>query len=214
MRNVKWIGIIGAALYVLAMLVLNAVPGGGPVDAADFDRFYVADQQMSLAILGLFLAGFAAVALLWFLWQLRVAIGTHLAELGFIAGAIGLAQFTVATGLIVAPSGVQLIGGQPFVGAEIAHSVASAGWAIMLVGGAFALAVAVAAFSRAARRTNSLPGWVATTGYVVAAVQVVAAMFVPHFLVPLWFLVVAAVGVEAGTVVEGEPAGSAKAFPG
>lgn len=213
MQNVKWIGAIGAVLYVVALFVLDAIPGGGPaVDPAEFEQFYVTDERTLLALGGAFLAGFGALALLWFLWQLRVEIGAPLAELGFISGALGLAQVAVGASLLVAPAGMQAISGSSFIGTPVAHAFASAGWSTALIGGGLFLGLGIAVISAAARRTGSLPSWVTIVGFVAGALQLAAALFIPHFAVPIWLFLAAATGIRPGTVTEGKAARSAAAL--
>lgn len=200
MRNLRLAGVIGGVLFLVGLFLLAAVPGGGDVDAAEFQEFYVTDDGTGTAILGMFVMTLACLALLWFLWELRALIGTPLAGLGLAAGATGLALVVVGAALLEAPSGVQAFSDAGFVGEQVAHAFAQAGWAAILVGGALFLGLAIAVNSLAARQTGALPAWVTITGFVVAALQLGAFIWLPSLAIPVWFLLA---GLTAGRPATG-----------
>ena len=185
---VRTLGAVGALLFLASLLILNTVPGGGPVDQVALEQFYVGDGAIWLGLVGAFLIALSAMALLAFVWGVYNTISTPLAQLGFVSAALGVALFTVGGGLIAAPGAAQLIGGASFVGVQVAHAIAGAGWAIMLIGGSWFLALGVAAIAFAARRTGSLPRWVSTAGLITAMLQIGAAFFFPVLVMPIWLL--------------------------
>ena len=65
----------------------------------------------------------------------------------------------------------------------------------MARGGAGSRETVLAANSFAGRRTGTLAAWVATAGFVAAALQLVAFIWLPSLAIPIWFLPAAATGV-------------------
>jgi hypothetical protein len=80
----------------------------------------------------------------------------------------------------------------------------------LLVAGALAAGAFTATASYLARRDAILPGWLTIAGYVVAVLQLAAALFLPFALFPLWILVVSIVllsrASRVDTRVPGAPA--------
>jgi hypothetical protein len=199
MRRISWIGLAGAIVFLIGYFLLSAVPGGGEVQPADFEEFYVTDDRTGTAILAMFLVTLGALGLLWLLWELRTGMGSALSGLAFVSGALGLALVTGGAALLEAPSGVQAFSDGEFVGVPVAHALAQAGWAAILVGGALFLGLAIAVFSAEGRRTGTLAGWVAIAGFVAALLQLGAFIWVPSLAIPLWFILVAVTGIRART---------------
>ena len=194
MRIGRWIGIVGALLLGVGFVLVSSAPGGGDVDEADFEKFYVTDDNTALPIIGMVLLSLGLVALLWFFYELRAAMRDADLPAGFalVATAVGLALVGAGASMLVGPSGAQAFGDADFVGVPVAHALAQAGYAAALVPGALLLGAAVAAFSVANRRTAVFPMWVSIIGYVVAALQLVAWIWIPFFAVPLWVIIAAA----------------------
>jgi hypothetical protein len=194
----RWIGIAGAVVYSVGFFLVSSVPGGGDVDSSDFDDFYVADDNTALPIVGLFVLMIGALAMLWFFHELRTAIGTADGALGWASVTLGLAVVVTGASILTGPSGVQAFSDADFVGAPVAHALAQAGFAAMLVPGSLALGAGVAMLSFAGRRAGVLVPWVAIAGFVAAALQLVAFIWIPHFAIPLW-VILAGVGGAAAT---------------
>lgn len=183
-------------LYIVGFFLVSAAPGGGEVEVSDFEDFYVEDERTALPIVGVYLLTVGALGVLWFFHALRTAIATTDAALGWSAAALGLAVIVTGGTLLAAPSGVQAFSDADFVGAPVAHSLAQAGFAAMLVPGSLFLAAGIALLSFAGRRAGVLVAWVAIAGFVVAALQLVALIWLPSLLVPLWVLVAAVAGAR------------------
>lgn len=83
MRAVRWVGAVGALIYAVGFVLVSSAPGGGDVDAADFEDFYVTDDNTAMVIIGLFALTIGALALLWFFQLLRTAIATTEAGFGW-----------------------------------------------------------------------------------------------------------------------------------
>lgn len=196
MRAVRWVGAVGAVIYTVGFVLVSSAPGGGDVDAADFEEFYVTDDNTAMVIIGLFVLTIGALALLWFFHLLRTAIATTDAGFGWGAAALGLALIVAGAGLLTGPSGVQAFTDSDFVGQPVAHALAQAGFAVMLVPGALFLGVGVAALSLAGRNAGVLVPWVAMAGIAAAVLQLVAFIWIPSFAIPLWVLVAGFVGLR------------------
>ncbi len=199
MRRISWIGLAGAIVFLIGYFLLAAVPGGGDVEPAEFEEFYVTDDRTGTVILAMFLVTLGALGLLWLLWELRTGIGSALSGLAFASGALGLALVVGGAALLEAPSGAQAFSDAEFVGAPVAHAFAQAGWAAILIGGAMFLGLAIALLSAEGRRTGTLVGWVAIAGFVAAVLQLGAFIWLPSLAIPLWFIVVAVTGIRART---------------
>ena len=194
-RTARWVGLAGAVVFIVGMFLLSAVPGGGDVDASDFEEFYVEDDQTGLALPAMYALTLGAIAMSWFLFGLRDLVGTSLGRFGAAAAILGLGLFVVGAGVIVGPSGVQAFSDEPFVGANVAHALAQAGWAIALVGGSLFAGAGIGALCLASRAAGGLTPWVAIAGLVVAVLQLGGVIWLPTLLVPLWVGVAALAGV-------------------
>jgi hypothetical protein len=196
----RWIGVAGAVLYGVGFVLVSSAPGGGDVDASDFEDFYVTDENTALPIVGLFVLTIGALGMLWFFHELRTGIGTADGSLGWAAATLGLAVVVTGASMLAGPSGVQAFSDADFVGAPVAHSFAQAGFAAMLVPGALALAAGVAMLSFAGRRAGLFVPWVAIAGFVAAALQLLAFIWIPHFAIPLWVILAGIAGTRRTTL--------------
>jgi hypothetical protein len=199
MRISRWVGVVGAVVYVVGFFLVSAVPGGGDVEASDFEDFYVTDDNTALPLIGLFVLTIGTLALLWFFHNLRTAIGSTDAGFGWAAAALGLAVVLAGASLLAGPSAVQAFSDADFVGEPVAHALASAGFGAMLVPGSLALGLGVGVLSYGARRTAVLPQWAVIAGFVAAVLQLGAIIWIPSFAIPLWVLLasVASLGVTS-----------------
>lgn len=198
MRISRWVGVVGAVVYVVGFFLVSSVPGGGDVESSDFEEFYVTDDNTVLPLIGLFVLTIGALALLWFFHELRSAIGRTDGGFGWAAAALGLAVVVAGASILVGPSGVQAFSDADFVGEPVAHALASAGFGAMLVPGSLALGLGVGVLSYGARRTGVLPQWACIAGFVAAILQLGAIIWIPSFAIPLWVLV-ASVASLGGT---------------
>jgi hypothetical protein len=197
MRISRWVGAVGALIYAVGFVLVSSAPGGGDVDATDFEDFYVTDDNTALVIIGLVVLTIGALALLWFFHEMRTAIGTTDAGFGWAAAALGLALVVVGGSLLAGPSGVQAFSDAAFVGQPVAHALAQAGFAVMLVPGSLLLGLGVAVLSFLGRRTGVLPPWLAIAGFVAAVLQLAAVIWIPSFAIPLWVLLAGIAGLRA-----------------
>jgi hypothetical protein len=205
MRIGRWIGIAGAIIYAVGFFLVSSPPGGGDVDASDFEDFYVTDDNTALPIVGLFVLSIGALAMLWFFHELRTAVGGGDGALGWGAAALGLAVVLTGGSILAGPCGVQAFSDADFVGAPVAHALAQAGFAAMLVPGSLLLGAGIAVLSFAGRRAGVLVPWVAVAGFVAGALQLFAFIWIPHFAIPIWVILAGAAGAAGSRVGEPTP---------
>jgi hypothetical protein len=197
MRTIRWVGAVGALIYAVGFVLVSSAPGGGDVDAADFEDFYVTDDNTAVVIIGMFVLTIGAMALLWFFHVLRTAIATTDASFGWAAAALGLTLVVAGAGLLAGPSGVQSFSDAEFIGQPVAHALAQSGYAVMLVAGSLFLGLGVAVLSLAGRRAGVLRPAVAIAGLVAAVLQLAAFIWIPSFAIPLWILIASIIGIRA-----------------
>src|SRR5215207_4513379 len=184
MRFIRWVGAVGAVVYVVGFVLVSSAPGGGDVEGSDFEDFYVTDDKTAMVVIGLIVLTIGVLALLWFFHQLRTAIATTDAGFGWGAAALGLALVGGGGSLLAGPSGAQAFSDADFVAQPVANTFAQAGLAMMLVPGSLFLALGVAVLSLAGRNAGVLVPWVAIAGLVAAALQLVASIWIPSLAIP------------------------------
>jgi hypothetical protein len=98
------------------------------------------------------------------------------------------------------PGGKQF-GGVAVPPGEFSRQFDQIGFALLLVAGALAAGMFTGVASYLARGSGTLPGWLTGAGYVVAVLQLAAALFFPFALFPLWVLIASIVLVRRGATV-------------
>ena len=162
------------------------------------------------AVVGAYLMVLGVLAFVWFMWglnqRLREPNGVMIT---FGSLFVGLAL--VSALIRAAIPGGKVFGDTPVpAGADLARQLDNTGFALLLVAGALAAGAFVATASYLARRDAILPGWLTISGYVVAVLQLVAGLFFPFVLFPLWVLVVSIVLLRrTARVAAAEPATTA-----
>ena len=201
MRTLRWSGLVGAVVFLAGFIMVSSVPGGGDVDPSDFDDYYVKDDKTALAIAGLIVLSVGVIILLLFLHYLRTTIGGDLSRLAFGSGLTGFAVVAVGATLLASPSAVQAFSDADFVGEEVAHTFAAAGFGAILIPGALLIGLAIATFSLAGRQTGVFPSWVTIVGYVVAVLQLASIIFLPFLVVPVWLALASIAGTRPRNVI-------------
>ena len=196
----RWSGLAGAVVFLVGHIMVSSVPGGGDVDPSDFDDYYVTDDKTGLAIAGLIIVSVGVLLLVLFLHHLRTTIASDFSRLAFASGMAGFSVYVVGATLLASPSAVQAFSDADFVGEEVAHTFASAGFGAILIPGALLIGLAIAAFSFAGRQTGMLPSWVAIIGYIVAVLQLASIIWLPFLLVPVWLALASIAGTRARAV--------------
>ena len=200
MRTLRWSGLVGAVVFLAGHIMVSSVPGGGEVEASDFDDYYVTDDKTGLAIAGLIIVSVGVILLVLFLQHLRTTIASDVSRLAFASGMAGFSVYVVGATLLAAPSAAQLFGDADFVGEEVAHTFAAAGFGAILIPGALLIGLAIAAFSIAGRQTGVFPSWVTIIGYIVAVLQLAAIIWIPFLVVPVWLALASIAGTRIRAV--------------
>ena len=200
MRQLRWSGLVGAVVFLVGFVMLSSVPGGGDPDPADFEDYYVTDDNTALAIAGLLILSAGLILVVLFLHYLRTAMASDTSRLAFASGVAGLAVVGVGACLLAAPSAVQAFSDEEFVGQPVAHTFASAGFGVMLIPGALLVGLAIAVFSIVGRMSGAFPAWLSIIGYVVAALQLIALIWLPFLVVPVWLALTSIVGARGNVV--------------
>jgi hypothetical protein len=196
-RTLRWSGLVGAVVFLAGFIMVSSVPGGGDVDPSDFEDYYVNDDKTALAIAGLIVLSVGVIILVLFLHYLRTTIASDLSRVAFGSGMAGFAVVAVGATLLASPSAVQVFSDADFVGEEVAHTFASAGFGAILIPGALLIGLAIAAFSLAGRQTAAFPSWVTIAGYVAAVLQLASIIFLPFLVVPVWLALASIAGTRA-----------------
>ena len=200
MRTLRWSGLVGAVVFLAGFVMVSSVPGGGDVDPSDFDDYYVQDDKTALAIAGLIVLSVGVIILVLFLHYLRTTIASDVSQLAFGSALAGFAVVVVGATLLASPSAVQTFSDADFVGEEVAHTFAAAGFGAILIPGALLIGLAIAAFSLAGRQTAEFPSWVTIAGYVVAVLQLAAIIWLPFLVVPVWMALASIAGTRIRAV--------------
>lgn len=197
MKRASWVGIAAAIVYIVGHILLAPVPGGGDTNADDFQKFYVTDDNTGVAIAGVLVLTIGCLGMVWFFHEVLEHVETPLARAGFVSTAVGLALVAAGAAILAGPSGVQFNSDEPFVGNEVAHALAQAGYGVMLIGGAMFLGLGVGMLAVDGRRLGVLVPWVGIAGIVAAVLQLVGYIWLPIFAIPLWVLIVAITRLRA-----------------
>ena len=203
-----WMGIAFFVLFVVGFVVFPTPDNGK--DTAKWARWWTDGGHRAGAVVGAYLMVLGVLAFVWFMWglnqRLREPNGVMIT---FGSLFVGLAL--VSALIRAAIPGGKVFGDTPVpAGADLARQLDNTGFALLLVAGALAAGAFVATASYLARRDAILPGWLTISGYVVAVLQLVAGLFFPFVLFPLWVLVVSIVLLRrTARVAAAEPATTA-----
>ena len=176
-------GIVFAVLF-LASLFVPDLPSGSDANASSGAR--------SSVIITAYLMGLAGIAFLGFLASLyrglREAEGEAgtLATLALAAGVLFVAMlYASGSAWVAVPAGIEF-GQEPQPTSDVAIWLTQLGFGTLLAYGMFSAIVVIVATSVLALRKAVLPGWLAWTGLVCAALLVFGVFYVPMIALPVW----------------------------
>ena len=199
-------GIVSVVLFVVGFIVFPTPDDDTKV--LQWTRFWRDSGHRVGAIIATYLMVLGLLAFVWFASGLRSRVGEGgglVLTFASIFAAVGL----VSVMLRATIPGAKEFGDTPLPGGVLAQQLDQASFAILLVAGALSAGLFTVLASYAASRSGALPAWLCVVGYVVGALQVLAAFFFPFALFFLWVLVAAIVLVSrASRDVTASPVGA------
>jgi len=197
-----WAG-VGFAITLIAGFVLVAQVPTYDAPAADWVEWVENDHVTT--VVGTMLLTAAGLLLMAFLVSLATVLRSAGADddpaTTVLRGAGVMAGVTLVLAALVGgamAAGVTFAPDFAAPGGELIRSLDQMSLGMMLVGTGWSMALAVALASWSARRSETLPGWLAGAGLVVAALLLLSPMFLPFLLAPLWGLVTGVSLLRAG----------------
>jgi hypothetical protein len=193
-------GIVFAALFVVAMVLVQRAPKLGDPDAV-YETFYVGGGE-ALATLGLHVVPFAGIALLWHLSATRAMFravpwefSPVQAWLQMAAGLVFLCMMFVGSAAVGAVALLGTFEVTPLPAPDVARALAAVGYGLMFIFGVRVAGMYMITTIGMARAAGLLPGWLALIGYLAAAFLLVSTTYHPVVLLvfPVWVVVVSAV---------------------
>jgi hypothetical protein len=182
-----WMGIAFVVLFVVGFIAFPT-PSDNK-DTVKWERWWTDSGHRVGAIIGAYLMVFGLLAFVWFMWSLNQRLrdrGGMMITFGSLFVALAMISALVRTSI----AGSKQFGTTPVPPGDFSRQFDQIGFGVLLVAGALAAGAFTATASYLARRDAILPGWLTIAGYVVAVLQLAAALFLPFALFPLWVLVV------------------------
>ena len=199
-----WMGIAFVVLFVAGFLAFPT-PSDNK-DTAKWERWWTDSGHRAGAVVGAYLMVLGLLAFVWFMWSLNRRLherGGMMITFGSLFVAFAMISAVVRASI----AGAKQFGDVPVPSGDFARQFDQIGFGLLLVAGALTAAAFVATASYLVRRDGILPGWLTIAGYVVAVLQLAAALFLPFILFVLWvliasiFLLLRASRVDAPTAV-------------
>jgi hypothetical protein len=200
MREVPWgklaalAGVVFAVAFVVGMLATQADVMGDDPDDEVLEWWSDSGNQTTLLIGGYLLA-FAGVAFVFFMAHIRGRIATAegtasvLASVAFGGALLFVGLLLAGMVFWISPAGAEKLGDTPLPqDADILRQLPQVGFGIVLIGGAWSAALALAATSWAVLRTGVLARWLAWLGFVCALLLLFGVFFIPMLALPIWVL--------------------------
>jgi hypothetical protein len=202
-------GIVFVILFVVGLnMTFGAQPDlsdiSDPGEAGSKVLAAAADSgKRHVVIIGSYLLVVSAMALLWFVVGLRARIAAAVGRESLVpalVGAFGTAAalsvlFGGATGALL--PGTISLGGEPVpADGDAARLIAELGIPFLMIAFGVTVACFIVVVSVVALAGVAVPRWLGYAGFVAAIAGLLAVMFLPLFVVMLWFLAVAIVGLR------------------
>jgi hypothetical protein len=194
-------GIVFAALFVAALVVVDAVPHLGDPDAT-YGAFYDGAGNTVVTAVALYLVPLAGIAFLWFAVALRSVLDTlepipsAMAHgLNLLSGVLFVALLFAGTAALATPVFLTTIGGGAPLTPEATRALTALGYGLVFIfsvrgAGMFALTT-----TTLLRGAGVMPRGVAVVGYAMGTWLLITATDHPASLLvlPAWVLIVAVV---------------------
>jgi hypothetical protein len=189
-------GLVFAALFVVALVLVRQAPGLGAPDRAYAD-FYRATNGDVLVTVGLYVVPFAGVAFLWHMSTTRTLVGAlprsspelqrwlHLAS-----GVLFVCMLFAGTAAVAGVALLTVVSTAPLPPPDVARALAAVGYGLVFVFGVRAAGIYMFSTTTLARTVGLLPRWMALLSYLAAAFLLVSTTFHPAILLvlPAWVL--------------------------
>ena len=200
MKRMTWSALAAGIVFAAGYIMTIAIPGGGEVTESDFTDFYDSSSRRAVGMVGVGLLIAAAVLVLWFLIELRGALGVRAgsvgAQLGHTLACLGIALVAAGACITAGPASVQWASDADFVGVPIAHAISQSGLWVELFAGMYLLAIATILLAIAARASGAMANWVAVAGIVAGVIMLGSFIWLPGVVFPLWLLIVGVTGLR------------------
>jgi hypothetical protein len=189
-------GLAFAVLFIGSLLLLRSQPGAGST-ANEVATWYL-HRSGKVGIVGLYLAPFAGIAILWFVAVIRNRIGgwedQFFATVFLGSGILFVAMLFAAAAAAGAPLVAVKFQGAPVPSPDMVVFSRGLAYTFLYIYGVRAAAVFTIVVSTIGLRTRTLPRWLVLTGYAIAVVLLLSVSLFKLLvlLFPLW---VAAVSV-------------------
>jgi hypothetical protein len=189
-------GLVFAALFVAALLLVRQAPGLGADDGTYAD-FYRGTHGNVLVTAGLYVVPFAGVAFLWQMSTTRTLIGAlprsspelqlwlHLAS-----GVLFVCMLFAGSAAVGAVALLTVFSRAPLPPPDVARALTAVGYGLVFVLGVRAAGIYMISTTTLARTVGLIPRWMAVLGYLAAAFLLVSTTFHPAILLvlPAWVL--------------------------
>lgn len=217
-------GLLFAALFVAALVLVHRAPGLGAPDAA-YAAFYAGGGDLVLVTVGLYLVPLAGIAFLWHMTAMRALLDTLTPApstmahgLNLLAGLLFVAMVFAGTAAVGAPALADYLGHAPVADPGTARVLTAVGYGLVFVfavRGAGMFAITTTTLLRAA---GVLSPPVTVLGYLLAAFLLLSASHNPAaaLVFPAWVVLVAVsllVHARRAQAPAGDPAPPVKTRP-
>jgi hypothetical protein len=188
-------GLLFAAMYTLALLLLRSSPLTG-ADDTELVRLFATGQDLSVVVGGLYLAPFAGIMFLWFIAVIRDQIGDR-EDRFFATVFFGSGLLFVALTLVAATAASAPVVGVRYLeltvpSAEEMDQARALSYTVVFAFSTRAAAVFLISLGTIGLRSRAFPNWFAWTGYLLGVVLLVAVSFWDWIVLalPAWVAIV------------------------
>jgi hypothetical protein len=189
-------GLVFAALFVAALVLVRQAPGLG-ADDGTYAEFYRGTHGNVLVTAGLYVVPFAGVAFLWQMSTTRTLIGAlprsspelqlwlHLAS-----GVLFVCMLFAGSAAVGAMALLTVVSRAPLPPPDVARALTAVGYGLVFVFGVRAAGIYMISTTTLARTVGLVSRWMAVLSYLAAAFLLVSTTFHPAILVvlPAWVL--------------------------
>lgn len=191
-RATGWTALAFVVLFVAAFVLVSQVPAYDRPDEA-WVAWAESSTDRARTVIGTMLWCIAGLLLMATWLGLVRIVGTGNVTDGYgldVARGAGVVSGTmvISAALVAgaAPAAITFAPDFAAPGGDVIRMLDQLGIALLLIGGGWSSALALACISRAAGRSSTLPRWLTTFGYVAAIILVFSPLFVPIVVLPIW----------------------------